>query len=193
MWPVLGRRDGALVRIDRAVHLETDATTVADGQATAVRNDLISIVARESDTALAEAALRAVLDAGVSWSEFDRPTQIVWEGADAAAIKRAGPDAQIIRMPVPSPPSTAADAVLTALRAASPSPDRFEPVMVTPEQLAVWSRPPGSPLSDAPLKDEGDRRWLWGAVLVLLAVEAWMRRSRSENASAADDREARVA
>ena len=155
----------ALVRIDRAVHFEIDATRVADGQAAAVADDLVSIVAREADTALAEAALRAALDAGVPWSDFDRRTQIVWEGADAAAINRAGPGAQIIRMPVPAPPSAAADAVLAALRAVSPRPDRFEPVMLTPEQLSSWSRQPGSPLADAPLRDEGDRRWLWGAVL----------------------------
>ncbi|MEO7135883.1 MAG: BatA domain-containing protein [Vicinamibacterales bacterium] len=192
-WPVLARRDGALVRIDRAVHFETDATRVADGQAAAVRSDLISIVAQEAETALAEAALRAVLDAGISWSEFDRPTRIVWQGADAAAINRAEPGAQIIRMPVPSPSSTAADALLEALRGVSPRPDRFEPVMLTPDQLAAWSRQPGSPLADAPLRDGGDRRWLWGAALVLLAVEAWMRRSRPEIASVADQSEARVA
>jgi len=192
-WPVLARRDGVLVRIDRAVHFEVDATRVADGPAAAVASDLVSIVAREADTALAEAALRAALDAGVSWSDFDRRTQIVWDGADAASINRAAPGAQIIRMPVPAPPSAAADAVLATLRAASPRPDRFEPVMLTPEQLSSWSRPPGSPLDNAPLRDEGDRRWLWGAVLLLLAIEAWMRRSRSEIASVADDSEVRVA
>ena len=65
--------------------------------------------------------------------------------------------------------------------------------MLTPEQLSSWSRQPGSPLADAPLRDEGDRRWLWGAALVLLAVEAWMRRSRSKLALVADESEARVA
>ena len=193
MWPVLARRDGALVRIERAVHFDVDATRVADGPAVAVAGDLVSIVAREADASLAEAALRATLDAGVSWSDFDRHTQIVWEGADVAAIDRAGPGTRTIRMPVPAPPSAAADAVREALRAVSPRPDRFEPVMLTPEQLASWSRQPGSPPDDAPLHDEGDRRWLWGAVLLFLAVEAWMRHRRSEIATAADDSEVRVA
>ena len=192
-WPVLARRDGALVRIERAVHFEVDATRVADGLAVAVADDLVSIVARDADTALAEAALRAALDAGVSWSDFDRRTLIAWEGADAAAINRAGRGAHVIRMPVPVPPSAAADAVRAALVAASPRPDRFEPVMLTPEQLASWSRQPGSPLDNAPLGDEGDRRWLWGAVLILLAIEAWMRRRRSAIAAIADDSEVRVA
>jgi len=192
-WPVLARRDGTLVRIDRAVHLEVDATRVMDGPTAAVPNDLISIVAPEADRPLAEAALRAALEAGVSWSDFDRRTQIVWEGADAAAVNRAAPGVQILRMPVPAPPSSAADAVLAALRAASPRSDRFEPVMLTPEQLASWSRPPGSPLVNAPLRDEGDRRWVWGGVLALLALEMWMRRRRSEVSSVAENSEARVA
>ena len=50
--------------------------------------------------------------------------------------------------------------------------------MITPEQLSSWSRTPGPPAINAPLADEGDRRWLWGTVLVLLAVEAWLRRRR---------------
>ena len=192
-WPVLARRDGALVRIERAVHLEVDATRVVDGQTAAVPNDLISIVAPKADLPLAEAALRAALDAGLSWSDFDRRTQIVWEGADEAAVKHAAPDAQIIRMPVPAPPSSAADAVLAELRAVSPRADRFEPVMLTPEQLASWSRQPGSPLANAPLRDEGDRRWVWGAVLALLALETRMRRRSSGVSSAADHSEVRVA
>ena len=181
-WPVLARRDGGLVRIDRAVHFEVDATRVADGPAGAVASDLVSSVARDADTAWRRRHC-APPRCGVSWSEFDRPTLIVWEGADAVAINRAGPGARIIRMPVPAPPSAAADAVRAALRAVSPRPDRFEPVMLTPEQLSSWSRLPGSPLDNAPLRDEGDRRWLWGAVLLLLAIEAGMRRGRSEIAS----------
>jgi hypothetical protein len=164
-----------------------------DGQTAAVPNDLISIVAPKADLPLAEAALRAALDAGVSWSDFDRRTQIVWEGADEAAVKHAAPDAQIIRMPVPAPPSSAADAVLAALSATSPRADRFEPVMLTPEQLASWSRQPGSPLANAPLRDEGDRRWVWGAVLALLALETRMRRRSSGVSSVADHSEVRVA
>ncbi len=89
MWPVLAWRDGALARIDRAVHFDVAATRVADGPAAAVARDLVSIVAREADISLAEAALRAALNEGVSWSDFDRHTRIVWEGADAAAIDSA--------------------------------------------------------------------------------------------------------
>ena len=190
-WPILALREGAIVRMDRAVHFEIDATRVENGPVTALADDLVSIVAQDDDRPLAEAALRAALEAGVPWSDFDRRTLIVWDGADAAATDATG--ARIIRMPVPAPPSAAADAVLAALRAVSPRPDRFEPVRLTPAQLSAWSRQPGSPPADAPLQDEGDRRWLWGAVLALLALEAWMRRSRADRSLVVHDSEARVA
>jgi hypothetical protein len=193
-WPVLTRRNGSLVRVDRAVHLETDETRVVEGQATPVPNDLISIVARGEDTPLAQAALRAALVAGVAWSDFDRRIVIVWEGADEGAITRNRPAARTIRMAVPSPPAAAADQVLRALTEFSPPDAQLEPVMITPEQLASWSRTPGPPATHAPLADEGDRRWAWASVLALLAVETWMRRRRSEStASIAEDTEARVA
>ena len=38
------------------------------------------------------------------------------------------------------------------------------------------SAAPAAPRIDT--VDEDDRRWLWIAALVLLAVEAWMRRAR---------------
>lgn len=191
-WPVLTRRNGSLMRFTRSVHLDTDATRVADGPATAVPGDLISIVAADADTPLAEAALRAALAAGVAWSDFDRRVVVAWEGADEAVITRRSSTARTIRMPVPAPPSAAADAVLAALREESPRPDQLEPVMITPEQLSSWSRPPGPPAINAPLADEGDRRWLWGAALALLALEAWLRRGRADAATIIES-EARVA
>ena len=61
--------------------------------------------------------------------------------------------------------------------------------------LHGWSRPP-MPVTSPRLEsvDDDDRRWLWLAALCLMAVEIWIRRSRS--AEAADDRyeeDARVA
>lgn len=191
--PALTRRDGELVRVERAVHFGVDTTRVVEGRVMTVPDDLVTIIARPADTPLAQAALRAALDAGVPWSDFERRIVIAWPGADDAAIARV-PPTQILRMPVPVPLSSAADAVLATLGAASPRPDGLEPVMITADQLSSWSRAPGAPSATAPLADEGDRRWLWGAVLALLAVEAWMRRSRPEPAaSRAAQKESRVA
>lgn len=53
--------------------------------------------------------------------------------------------------------------------------DRFEPRRIAPATLARWSRPPGPAPLDAPLADEGDRRWLWALALLLLATEQLVR------------------
>ena len=184
-WPVLTRRDGSLVRLDRTLHLDADTTRVADGAITPVADNLIAIVARPGDLPLAQAALRAALDAGVAWADFDRRVIIAWDGADASAVDSPPAGTQVIRMAVPSPPSSAADAVLASLETVSPRRDALEPILIPAEQLAAWSRPPGPPAASGTLADEGDRRWVWGAVLALLAIESWMRRSRSAAVSSA--------
>lgn len=191
-WPILARRNGMLVRIDRAVRFDTDATRVTDGAAAPVASDLISIIARDEETPLAEAALRAALDAGVPWGDFERRILIAWDGAKTESIAPA-PNLRIIRMAVPSPPSSAADAVLAALDEASDRSRHLEPVTILPEQLNKWSRPPGPP-GAGPVADEGDRRWVWAFALALLGLEAWLRRGRRANAPAvAGEPEARVA
>lgn len=194
VMPMLARRNGTLMRVNRAVHLDAGETRVAEGEAVALPDDLVAIVAADTDKPLAEAALRAVLDAGVAWTDFDRRVLIVWEGADERSVDRA---ARMIRMPVPSPPSAAADAVLDAINESSSRPERLEPVMIAAEQLSAWSRAPLAPGASGQkppgaLRDEGDRRWVWGLVLLLLALEGWIRRSRPEPAISAES-EARVA
>ena len=190
--PVLARRNSVLMRIDRRVHVSPDATRVVDGAGTALPNDIVTIVAKPADTALAEASLRAALDAGVPWKDFDQRVVIVWEGADDAAITREPGRARVIRMAPPAPPA-AADAVRDVLSTVSP-PDLKDPIVISAEQLASWTRSPGPPASDAPVSDEGDRRWMWGLALMLLALESWMRRMPASARGAADrPEEARVA
>jgi len=190
--PVLARRNSVLMRIDRRVHVSPDATRVVDGAGTALPNDIVTIVAKPADTALAEASLRAALDAGVPWKDFDQRVVIVWEGADDAAITREPGRARVIRMAPPAPPA-AADAVRDVLSTVSP-PDLKDPIVISAEQLASWTRSPGPPASDAPVSAEGDRRWMWGLALMLLALESWMRRMPASARGAADrPEEARVA
>lgn len=173
-WPILKRRDGMLVRVDRAVHFGADATHVTDGMATPVPADLISIKARAEDQPLADAALRAALDAGVPWRDFDHKVVITWDAA-------------------PVPTSSAADVVLAELTKADLRPEQFEPVAIPAEQLNKWSRPPGPPAINAPLAEEGDRRWVWIAVLILIGLETWLRRGRDQAATGRVTAEARVA
>ncbi len=73
MWPVLAWRDGALARIDRAVHFDVDCDAGRGRPSGRGRRAISYRSSREpADTALAEAALRAALDAGVPWSDFER-------------------------------------------------------------------------------------------------------------------------
>jgi hypothetical protein len=41
--------------------------------------------------------------------------------------------------------------------------------------------------------DEDDRRWLWAAALILLAVEGWLRRTRPSDTRGIEPEAARVA
>lgn len=187
---ILERREGVLNRVERTARLSAESTQVAQGRVTAVREDLVSIRSAPKDAALADAALRAALGAGVPWRDFDRRVVILWEGAGESPGQFA--DTRVIRMPVPSPPSAAADRVHAALVEAG-RPGWVEPLPIPPTQLQAWSRPAGPPASNAPIADEGDRRWLWAAAIVLLALEWWLRRGRTETASANRSGEARVA
>ena len=184
--PILTRRNDALVIVDRRVVASADATQVSDGATTEIPPDLIRIIASAGDTALAEAALRAALDAGVPWANLNQHVVIAWDGADTGTIT---PNVRLIRMAVPAP-AAAADAVREVLLGVS-RPRLREPVLVSAEQLAAWTRPPGPPAPDAPIADEGDRRWLWAAAILLLLIEWRMRRSVASASEQVE--EARVA
>ena len=187
---ILSRRAGALMRIDRLVRLDAEATRVSEIGAAPIPNDLVTITAMPQDTDLAEAALRAALAAGIPWSDFERRVVILWDGAPQP---RSADGTTVVRMAVPSPPASAADAVRDVLASVSNS-ELKDPVAISAEQLARWTRLPGPPSSDAPLSDEGDRRWLWAVALALLALEWLLRRSTSAARAKADVAlEARVA
>jgi hypothetical protein len=187
---ILMRRNGELIRRERMVHLSPDATRVTDGAASPVAANLVTIRARPGDAALADAALRAALDAGVPWRDFERPVVLVLGGGDESGIAAGS---EIVRLPVPVPASAAAHAVSAALTTIG-RPDWVEPLTIPRTQLDAWSRRPGPPDVNAPIGDESDRRWLWALALMLLGVEWWLRRSRADRSTAIEtDQGARVA
>lgn len=175
---ILIRRDGVLSRIDRAATLTADGTRVVDGAATPALASLVTVVAAPRDAVLADAALRAALNAGVPWHDFAKRVVVMWEGADERSLQST--DARVIRMPVPTPSSSAAGAVHAELAKAGGA-GLIEPLTIPRPQLDAWSRPAGAPSADAPIADEGDRRWLWAAALVLLCIEWWLRRPPSRS------------
>jgi hypothetical protein len=61
-------------------------------------------------------------------------------------------------------------------------------------QLRAWTRAPGPPPPPRPENVErDDRRWLWAAVVLLLAIETWMRRQSAGAQHATEETRARVA
>jgi len=174
-FPVLVRRAGDLVRVVRRVHLEDASTTVTEGPATPVAEPPIRVVASARDAALADAALRAVLAAGVHWPTGTPPVQVNFADGGVAGESAA---------------TTLARAIVRAVAA----PLGVEPILMSDEELARWSRPPGPPPPGARPADEGDRRWLWATALVLIAVEYLLRRnSAAESETISTAQEARVA
>ena len=175
---VLAWRNGALVRVDRATQLGSDATSVAEGQTRVLPPDTLSILA--GNQSVASAALHAVLSAGVPWRDFDQKIVIAWEDADVAAVTRATSNgARVVSMAVPQPIAGSADALMRVLRQVSP-PETIEPVRISDARLRQGTRKPGPPSPTAPLTDEGDRRWLWFAALLMLVVEWRLRQSRAD-------------
>ncbi len=188
--PLLIRRNGTLVRVDQHVRADADSTRVSPGAATPVSEDRIRVVAAAGDQRLAEAALGAAIDEGIPWTAGERRVLVAWDGADPKSVDAPGVD--VIRMPVPDP-WNAASATWNAITRATPT-GFIEPVLIPREQLTAWSRVPGAPSPDAIPIDEGDRRWLWAAVLAILALEHMLRRERARPLTAtARDEEARVA
>jgi hypothetical protein len=69
-----------------------------------------------------------------------------------------------------------------------------ETVPIPDSQLRAWTRDPGPPPPPRPeTVERDDRRWLWGAVLLLLAIETWMRRQSAGVQHATEETRARVA
>jgi len=69
-----------------------------------------------------------------------------------------------------------------------------EIVPIPDNQLHAWTRAPGPPPPPRPeTVERDDRRWLWGAVVLLLAIETWMRRQSAGAQDATEETRARVA
>ena len=91
---------------------------------------------------------------------------------------------RMVLLPLAPPGSLLSAAVIAAsLRASSDvrAPTELEPAFVATETLARWQRDPALGANAGLRDDVSDGRWLWLLVLVLLAVETWMRRARRES------------
>ena len=199
VFPVILLRDGRPARVLRRVRVDEASTTVVEGDVAPLPSLPIQIVAAPADQALAEAALRAALTAGVRWPDDTtlRQLVLVWPATPESVIRQVPAGASIVRLDPPGQPGEAASLVARAIADAVAAPTGgLEPYAIAAEDLARWSRPPGPPPVAATPVDEGDRRWLWGVALLLLGLEHLLRRApRADAAGTASDstKEARVA
>jgi len=141
--------------------------------------DAIARLTRDAD--LQDAASRSSALVGhAAWMRA--PWQVVALAADGQPLVAAAAASGAL---VVSSAAPAADVVtpilLRAVSAAIAQPPEVgddEVVPIADAQLRAWSRPataPPTPRIDA--IDGDDRRWFWIAVLCLLGLEAWMRRT----------------
>jgi hypothetical protein len=157
----------------------------------------VTIDGGPASRAHADAVLRAILREGVLLSgDGSREVVIAFDGATLAdgktppgaawmreALERI-PEARgserngalIVRVAMPVTDRRAPSIVARVVAQAFSAPfAQFEPRRISPVTLQSWSRPPGpSPAGVLPA-DEGDRRWFWAAVLLLIGVEHLLR------------------
>ena len=157
--------------------------------------DAIARMTRDPD--LRAVAIRS--KAGLSDRRFAvSPWQALAIAADGRPLAAAAESADRLLVASAAGASSLATPVLlrSIANAIASPPDlrRAEVMPINDEVIRQWSRlpaPVGSPRIDTVEQD--DRRWLWLAVLVLLALETWMRRAQPTAVERRAEEHARVA
>jgi hypothetical protein len=193
VWTPAPDRHTRLVVLDRAGR---PATTVdADPIRSAWMADAVARIARDAD--LQSEAAR--LSAGLADRRFvTAPWQPLVAGGDGRPVVSAASSsgtlivvsaAEAVALVTPLLLRSIANSVAPA-----EDPTQWELLPISDGQLRGWMRPPAAvaaPRTDT--VDRDDRRWLWAGVLVLLTVEAWMRRARRDTAETIEQEASRVA
>ena len=150
------------------------------------------------DRDLRDAAARVA--AGLSDAAFAAPPwQTLASAADGRPLAVAAGSAVALVVATAAPATDVATPLLVRSIAnaigAVPDLQGAEVVPIADAVLQRWSRQAESPASPRiETIDEDDRRWLWIAVLCLLAIETWIRRTRAADLSPARrEEDARVA
>ena len=143
--------------------------------------DAVAAIARDRDVRDASARIVAGVDRPPA------PWLVVARAGDGRAAAMAATRGGALEIVSAAPPADLFTPVLVraAVEAIAPASDwpRAEILPIPDAQLRAWARPPASVA--APRLDRigvDDRRWLWAAVLVLLALEQVLRRSRVRDA-----------
>lgn len=148
------------------------------------RSWMMDVVARvAADPSLADAARRAM----VAGSPDTARTLVIARTDSGRPLVLAGQRTvdgtdRLIFYSLADAGSLASAALFAAIdhsTSRAPSPRAIEPSTISDATLAAWQRSPSNVRSGSGANDdESDGRWLWGLVIVLLGVEAWLRRER---------------
>lgn len=164
-------------------------------------DERVRVHAAAQDQPYADAILRAVQREGLILDDSDRAIRLLFDGTRGVNVPDEAPTAQwmrevlernpevrggsdgprtlVVRATVRATDPAAPEIAAGVLRSAfTPSFAPLEPRRVTAATLAEWSRPAGTSPGDALPADEGDGRFLWAFVLLLLAFEHVVRRRR---------------
>ena len=177
------------------------STAVADGASDAVpitvpwMADAVVRIARDGDLH----AVSRNVPAGLADPRFaSAPWQTLAVAADGRPLAAAAGSSDRLLVASSADATSLASPVLlrSIANAIAPVPDlqAAEVMPIADEVLRQWSRPPApvvSPRIDTVEQD--DRRWLWLAVVGLLALETWMRRLRPTAVERRAAEDARVA
>jgi hypothetical protein len=157
--------------------------------------DAVARIARDADLQLsARREAHGAVDARFSSAPW-QPIVGAANGQVLVAAASSGP--RVMLMSAAAVTSVVTPILIRAMAnalATIPDLQSAEVVPIADETLGVWSRPSSAPPTPRlDVVDEDDRRWLWLATLVLLAIETWIRRARTRDAAAGDREAARVA
>jgi len=142
--------------------------------------DAVAAIARDRDVRDASARIAAGVDRPPPW-------RVVARAGDGRAAAMAAARGDALAIVSAAPPADLFTPVLVraAVEAIAPASDwpRAEILPIPDAQLRAWERTP-APIAAPRVDriDRDDRRWLWAAVLVLLALEQYLRRSRVRDA-----------
>jgi hypothetical protein len=159
---------------------------VADAVARIARDPALLDESRRTARGIADRALNQPPWHPVTAAADGRPVAVAAASGDRLLVVSIAADGDLL---VP----TLARAIAIGL---APGTDLrgAEIVPIRDSQLRAWTRAPGAAPPPRPENVEpDDRRWLWAAVLLLLAIETWMRRQSAGAQAAAEETRARVA
>jgi hypothetical protein len=152
--------------------------------------------ARAARALAASTLLREAVDVtGVTGETVSEPWTALVFDSHGRSVVRAAEDQGTLLVETSASASSLFGAALvraTMLTRGEPRRDDDREVLAIPDdRLARWTRAPGAVTAQTFRRvDETDARWFWGAALMLLVAEAWMRRSRNTRADEATHVEA---